>query len=324
MLRTRISQAFLIGLLASGATFCALAARGEDLAEGHRTYSIVSQSDATSAATGRLPLAKRIASSNLPIRVVPQPGTAQPTGGAAGQSPGRAMVTPPLADIDGHADSRGLVPQVSLPVPTLPPGAALGIPTLAPPESATDFPRPPLPPVPAVMPPPVAGSFQPPTAPQGQFAAVVDSPTLAADLVSVVSAEPEQESEQEPEKPALDRFDGEESPVPQALEPAPGAASDLSVAPQQVPTVERSTRQLAAPTRARTAQPAAHTEAQRQSLLDRLKIAMTKLPRPLGVRPAATGIPAGSAAKPTAAQRPASSPHGAAPRPGHGAAGGHR
>ena len=57
MLRTRISQAFLIGLLASGATFCALAARGAEPAEGHRTYSLVSQSDATSAATGRLPLA---------------------------------------------------------------------------------------------------------------------------------------------------------------------------------------------------------------------------------------------------------------------------
>jgi len=321
MLRTRISQAFLIGLLASGATFCALAARGEDPTGDHRTYSIVSQSDATSAATGRLPLAKRIASSNLPIRVVPQPGTAQPTGSAAGQSPGGAMVTPPLADIDGHADSRGLVPHVSLPVPVPPQGAALGIPTLAPPESATDFPRPPLPTAPAVMPPPVAGSFQPPTAPQEQFAAVVDSPTLAADLVSVESAEPEPESASEPEheEPILNRVDGGESAVSPALEPAPAAASDLSAAaPQQVSTGDRSTRPSAAPKAPRTQkpaartalpaprgpQPAAHTEAQRQSLLERLKVVMTKLPRPLGVRPAAIGIPAASAAKPAAAQRP--------------------
>ena len=322
MLRTRISQAFLIGLLASGATFCALAARGAEPAEGHRTYSIVSQSDATSAATGRLPLAKRIASSNLPIRVVPQPGTAQPTGAAAGQSPGGAMVTPPLADIDGHADSRGLVPQVSLPV-SAPPGASLGIPTLAPPESATDFPRPPLPTAPAVMPPPVAGSFQPPTAPQEQFAAVVESPTLAADLVSVESAEPEQEAVPAPEheEPALKRVDAEESTVPQASDPAPAAASELSTAQQQVPTVARSARQALAPTAthaqqpaAHTAQPAAHTAAQRQSLLDRLKVAMTKLPRPLGVRPAAAAVPAGGGAKPTATQRPVAKAQAVHPR----------
>ncbi|MEI7862816.1 MAG: hypothetical protein WCJ21_09300, partial [Planctomycetota bacterium] len=311
MLRTRISQAFLIGLLASGATFCALAARGEEPAEGRRTYSIVSQSDATSAATGRLPLAKRIASSNLPIRVVAQPGPVQPIGGAAVQN-GGAIVTPPLSDIDGHADSRRLVPQASLGSLASPP-AALGIPTLAPPESATDFPRPPLPTAPAVMPPPVAGSFQPPAAPQEQFAAAVESPSLAADLVSVESAEHDQASalEAEPEPPALNRADSEEAAVPEAREPALSAASDLSAAPQRVPTVARSTRQLAAPKVARTAQPiartaqpAAHTEAQRQSLLERLKVAMTKLPRPLGVRPAVTGIPAASAAKPTATPRP--------------------
>jgi len=152
---------------------------------------------------------------------------------------------------------------------------------------------------------------------------------LAADLVSVESAEPEQESASEPEheEPTLNRVDGgettnrfdvEESTVSQALEPAPAAANDQSAVPQQEPTVERSTRQLAAPKgshtqkpAARTAapvqrspQPAAHTEAQRQSLLERLKVAMTKLPRPLGVRPAATGIPAASTAQPTAARRP--------------------
>lgn len=63
MLRSRILQASLVGSLAALASFCALRAHGGE------TYSIVAQSNRGSAATGRRPLAERIAAANLPIIV---------------------------------------------------------------------------------------------------------------------------------------------------------------------------------------------------------------------------------------------------------------
>jgi len=64
MLRTTSSQALLIGLLATLASFCALHAFGE------QPHSIVAQSNSSTAATGRKPLGQRIAAANLPI-VIP-------------------------------------------------------------------------------------------------------------------------------------------------------------------------------------------------------------------------------------------------------------
>ena len=63
MVRTRSHEAPLVGLLAALAAFCALEARGG------QPYSIVGQSSAETAATGRRPLAERIKSANRPIRV---------------------------------------------------------------------------------------------------------------------------------------------------------------------------------------------------------------------------------------------------------------
>ena len=63
MVRTRIPEASLVGLLAALATFCALEARGE------QPYSIVGQSGPATAATGRRPLAERIKAANRPIRI---------------------------------------------------------------------------------------------------------------------------------------------------------------------------------------------------------------------------------------------------------------
>jgi len=81
MPRTTNSQALLIGLLATLASFCALHAFGE------QPYSIVAQSNSSTAATGRKPLGQRIAAANLPLVVparqaassIPSAGT--PAGG---------------------------------------------------------------------------------------------------------------------------------------------------------------------------------------------------------------------------------------------------
>jgi hypothetical protein len=63
MVRTRIPEASLVGLLAALATFCALEARGG------QPYSIVGQSSQATAATGRRPIAERIKAANRPIRI---------------------------------------------------------------------------------------------------------------------------------------------------------------------------------------------------------------------------------------------------------------
>lgn len=59
MNRPSFLEAVLIGSLAAVACLCAVRARGE-------AYSIVAQSDESTAATGRPPLAWRIASARLP------------------------------------------------------------------------------------------------------------------------------------------------------------------------------------------------------------------------------------------------------------------
>ena len=61
MFHSRLAEATLIGCLTALASFCALNARAGE------TYSIVAQSNQSSAATGRRPLSERIAAANLPI-----------------------------------------------------------------------------------------------------------------------------------------------------------------------------------------------------------------------------------------------------------------
>ncbi len=61
MFHSRLAEATLIGCLTALASFCALNARAGE------TYSIVAQSNRSSAATGRRPLSERIAAANLPI-----------------------------------------------------------------------------------------------------------------------------------------------------------------------------------------------------------------------------------------------------------------
>jgi NAD(P) transhydrogenase subunit alpha len=72
MVRTRIPEASLVGLLAALATFCALEARGE------QPYSIVGQSGPATAATGRRPLAERIKAADMVITTALIPGRAAP------------------------------------------------------------------------------------------------------------------------------------------------------------------------------------------------------------------------------------------------------
>lgn len=74
MVRTRIHEASLVGLLAALATFCALEARGG------QPYSIVGQSGPETAATGRRPLAERIKAANRPIRIASEEALAPDEG----------------------------------------------------------------------------------------------------------------------------------------------------------------------------------------------------------------------------------------------------
>ncbi|MFM8703619.1 MAG: hypothetical protein ACKOHG_07075, partial [Planctomycetia bacterium] len=74
MSRSRLAEATLIGCLTALSAFCGLNARGGE------TYAIVAQSSRTSAATGRRPLAERIAAANLPIiaQSASAPATSRP------------------------------------------------------------------------------------------------------------------------------------------------------------------------------------------------------------------------------------------------------
>lgn len=75
MFHSRLAEATLIGCLTALASFCALNARAGE------TYSIVAQSNRSSAATGRRPLSERIAAANLPIISQTAATTSQATAG---------------------------------------------------------------------------------------------------------------------------------------------------------------------------------------------------------------------------------------------------
>lgn len=102
MLRSRSLEAAVIGCLAALATFCALSARAAD------TYSVVAQSSRATAATGRRPLAERIAAANLPI-VAQSGATATATAAVAVAAPpntvedGENRSIPPVAVASAEA-----------------------------------------------------------------------------------------------------------------------------------------------------------------------------------------------------------------------------
>jgi len=79
MFRSHLVEAALIGCLTALASFCALNAQAGE------TYSIVAQSNRSSAATGRRPLSERIAAANLPI--------ISPTTATTAAAPPRATAT---------------------------------------------------------------------------------------------------------------------------------------------------------------------------------------------------------------------------------------
>lgn len=62
---SRGAEAVVVGVLAALASLCALQASGEE------AYSVVAQSTAATAGTGRRPLSTRIVSGNLPLTPVP-------------------------------------------------------------------------------------------------------------------------------------------------------------------------------------------------------------------------------------------------------------
>ena len=87
MFHSRLAEATLIGCLTALASFCALNARAGE------TYSIVAQSNRSSAATGRRPLSERIAAANLPIIA------------ATAATPPQGIVHPSRQDTPARADA---------------------------------------------------------------------------------------------------------------------------------------------------------------------------------------------------------------------------
>ncbi len=105
MAYTRQAEACLIGLLAAAVSFCALQASGE------QPYSIVAQSNETTAATGRLPLAKRIVASGLPILIPARAESmavqSEPlkTAEASEATPLAPLPVPPTVEVEQPADT---------------------------------------------------------------------------------------------------------------------------------------------------------------------------------------------------------------------------
>ncbi len=95
MLRTASMQALLIAVLTALASFCALkASAGQPAAP--RRYSIVAQSSKATAATGRRPIAQRIAASNLPLLIPVREGCNEHGCPAPGDA--APLVQPPVAE----------------------------------------------------------------------------------------------------------------------------------------------------------------------------------------------------------------------------------
>lgn len=95
MLRTASMQALLIAVLTALASFCALkASAGQPAAP--RRYSIVAQSSKATAATGRRPIAQRIAASNLPLLIPVREGCDEHGCPAPGDA--APLVQPPVAE----------------------------------------------------------------------------------------------------------------------------------------------------------------------------------------------------------------------------------
>lgn len=88
---SRGAEAVVVGVLAALASLCALQASGEE------AYSVVAQSTAATAATGRRPLSTRIVSGNLPLRPVPQADRPAPPDTSASRDATLARVRQVLA-----------------------------------------------------------------------------------------------------------------------------------------------------------------------------------------------------------------------------------
>jgi hypothetical protein len=95
MLRTASMQALLIAVLTALASFCALKASAGQPATPRR-YSIVAQSSKATAATGRLPIAQRIAASNLPLLIPVREGCNEH--GCPAPVSATPVVQPPVAE----------------------------------------------------------------------------------------------------------------------------------------------------------------------------------------------------------------------------------
>lgn len=227
MVRTRIPEASLVGLLAALATFCALEARGE------QPYSIVGQSGPATAATGRRPLAERIKAANRPIRIASEEELAPDEG-----------LIPALQD--PAAQVREWTPgPVVVEFPAGGP-AAIAVNELAEMNE------------PGVMPPP-------------ESTAVAAHPTTAEDagLVGEVST--------------IDSDEPADATTPEkAPEESPLSAGASVTPPSRLPQASGQAERVAPPRRSA----ARVTPQRREALLDRLRTALTEVPRPLGLIPA--------------------------------------
>lgn len=121
MFHPRLAEAALIGCLTALASFCALNARAGE------TYSIVAQSNRSSAATGRRPLSERIAAANLPI--ITQTAATPPRGTLHAEAEPRAEAT---ASMENMAVAAVQVDEAAETAPEPPPRPTVTPPVLWP------------------------------------------------------------------------------------------------------------------------------------------------------------------------------------------------
>ena len=190
MVRTRSHEAPLVGLLAALAAFCALEACGG------QPYSIVGQSNAETAATGRRPLAERIKAANRPIRIAAE----------AELAPDRGLIPALSRGVEFAPELEWAPPPVVVEMPD-------GVPTIV-----VDADQPTVASSPAVVPPPEADALaaHPTTADDAGLVAETSStdPTTATPgvLQSVASDEVEGAGEAEESRVT--------GPVPRRGEPS--------------------------------------------------------------------------------------------------------
>jgi len=301
----RPAEAFLVGTLSALAIFCAVQARGGE------NHSIVAQSNASSAGTGRRPIAQRIISAGLPI-VIAAPQKPAPVEAATPVPAAPLAAVEPLATPQAVAEPAEAVPAEVKPAEAKP---------AANPEKMAE--------APAVETPPASPSPEP----EQESAAAPEASSVVEPPVPDVATDEASQGEMNEEPGLVDvPSAGEDAgevggDVVEAADDADDADANASEANEQLVEADESPLPEGQPQSTPAAQAPAlvadyppplppPAETVRSTLLKRVRVALAGMPRPIPVlapktapRPAVAPPRHGTA---PAADRPAGAPPTAA------------